>query len=33
MIGVFYLRPVLDYWLAVVGGGALVLGGAWLMRA
>ncbi len=33
MVGVFYLRPVLDYWLAVVGGGSLVLGGAWLMRA
>ena len=33
MVGVFYLRDVLDYWLAVVGGGALVLGGAWLMRA
>jgi hypothetical protein len=33
MVGFFYLRGVLDYWLAVVGGGALVLGGAWLMRA
>ena len=33
LVGFFYLRPVLDYWLAVVGGGALVLGGAWLMRA
>ncbi len=33
MIGVLYVRPLLDYWLAVVGGGALVLGGAWLMRA
>jgi hypothetical protein len=33
MVGFFYLRAVLDYWLAVVGGGALILGGAWLMRA
>lgn len=33
LIGFVYLRAVLDYWLAVVGGGALVLGGAWLMRA
>ena len=33
MGGFFYLRPVLDYWLAAVGGGALVLGGLWLARA
>ena len=33
MVGFFYLRPVIDFWLAIVGGGALVLGGAWLMRA
>lgn len=33
MAGVFYMRSVIDIWLAVVGGGALVLGGAWLTRA
>jgi hypothetical protein len=33
MFGFFYLRSVIDFWLALVGGGALVLGGAWLMRA
>jgi hypothetical protein len=33
LVGFFYFRPVIDYWLAVVGGGALMLGGAWLMRA
>ncbi len=33
MVGVFYLPSVIDFWLAAVGGGALVLGGAWLMRA
>ncbi len=33
MVGFFYLRPVFEYWLAAVGGGALVLGGVWLMKA
>ena len=33
MVGFFYLRPVLYYWMAAVGGGALVLGGLWLRRA
>lgn len=32
MVGFFYFRSVIDLWLAVVGGGALALGGAWLMR-
>lgn len=33
MVGVFYLRPIIEFWLAGVGGGALVLGGLWLMKA
>ena len=31
--GFFYLQPVLNCWMAAVGGGALVLGGLWLARA
>jgi hypothetical protein len=33
LVGFFYVRPLIDYWMAVVGGGALMLGGVWLARA
>jgi hypothetical protein len=33
LIGFFFLGPWLPYWMAVVGGGALILGGVWLRRA
>ena len=33
MIGFFYLGPWLAYWLAAVGGGALILTGFWMRQA
>ncbi|HEY5338917.1 MAG TPA: hypothetical protein VIJ85_11985 [Rhizomicrobium sp.] len=30
LIGFFYLRDVFDLWMAIVGGGGLILGGLWL---
>lgn len=30
--GYFWLQPVFTLWMAVVGGGALILGGLWLRR-
>jgi uncharacterized membrane protein YjgN (DUF898 family) len=32
LIGYAFLRPVLPFWLAAVGGGGLILGGLWLRR-
>ncbi|MEO6380064.1 MAG: hypothetical protein ABIO37_18735 [Caulobacteraceae bacterium] len=33
MGGFLYLKPILMFWMAAVGGGALVLGGLWLAKA
>jgi hypothetical protein len=33
IVGFFVLPAIFMLWMAVVGGGALVLGGLWLRRA
>lgn len=32
MIGYAFLKPVLPFWLAAVGGGGLILGGLWMRQ-
>jgi hypothetical protein len=32
LIGFAFLRPILPFWLAAVGGGSLILGGFWLRQ-
>jgi hypothetical protein len=32
LVGYAFLRPVLPFWLAAVGGGGLILGGLWMRR-
>ena len=33
MLGFVFLKPILAFWIAGVGGGGLVLGGLWLRKA
>jgi len=33
MVGYFFFQPWLNYWMAVVGGGGLIVAGLWLRRA